>query len=69
MSGALFETYVISEIIKGYQNQGKNPPILYYRDKDKREIDLILEQDGQYFPIEIKRAVLRRRMQQGISLF
>lgn len=56
MSGALFETYVISEIIKGYQNQGKNPPILYYRDKDKREIDLILEQDGQYFPIEIKKS-------------
>lgn len=56
MSGAIFETYVISEIIKGYQNQGKNPPILYYRDKDKREIDLILEQDGQYFPIEIKKS-------------
>lgn len=56
MSAALFETYVISEIIKGYQNQGKNPPLLYYRDKEKREIDLIIEQDGQYFPIEIKKS-------------
>ncbi len=55
MSGAIFETYVISEIIKGYQNQGKTPPLLYYRDKDKREIDLILEQNGHYSPIKIKK--------------
>ncbi|MDC7244477.1 MAG: ATP-binding protein [Sphaerochaetaceae bacterium] len=56
MSGAIFETYVISEIIKGYQNQGKTPPLLYYRDKDKREIDLILEQNGHYSPIKIKKS-------------
>ena len=56
MSGAIFETYVISEIIKGYQNQGKTPPLLYYRDKDKREIGLILEQNGHYSPIEIKKS-------------
>jgi predicted AAA+ superfamily ATPase len=56
MSGAFFETYVISEIIKGYQNQGKTPPVYYYRDKDKREIDLIQEQDGVIYPIEIKKS-------------
>lgn len=56
MSGAIFETYVISEIIKGYQNQGKTPPLLYYKDKDKREIDLILEQNGHYSPIKIKKS-------------
>ncbi len=56
MSGAIFETFVISEIIKGYQNQGKNPPLFYYRDKDKREIDLVLEKDGRLCPIEIKKS-------------
>lgn len=56
MSGAFFETYVISEIIKGFQNNGQTPPIYYYRDKDKREIDLILKQDGQLYPIEIKKS-------------
>lgn len=61
MSGAIFETYVVSEIIKGYQNQGKNPPLLHYRDKDKREIDLILEQDGLYFPIEIKKSTAPKK--------
>ena len=56
MSGAFFETYVVSEIIKSYYNAGKRPPICYYRDTDKREIDLILEKDNMLFPIEIKKS-------------
>ena len=39
-SGAFFETYVVSEILKNYYNNGKEPPIFYYRDIDKKEIDL-----------------------------
>jgi predicted AAA+ superfamily ATPase len=56
MSGAFFETYVVSEIIKSYYNAGKRAPICYYRDTDKREIDLILEKDDMLFPIEIKKS-------------
>ena len=56
MSGAFFESYVFSEIYKSYLNVGKEPPIFYYRDKDRREIDLLLYQDGTIFPIEIKKA-------------
>lgn len=56
MSGAFFETYVISEIVKSYYNAGKRPSICYYRDSDQKEIDLILEQDGILFPIEIKKS-------------
>lgn len=55
MSGALLENYVVSEIIKSYQNAGREAFIYYYRDKDTKEIDLILEGDGQLFPIEIKK--------------
>ena len=55
MSGAFFETYVVSEIIKSYLNQGKRPPLYYYRDSDQKEIDLIIEQDGTLYPIEIKK--------------
>lgn len=56
MSGAFFETFVVSEIIKSWYNAGKTPPVFYYRDKDKNEIDLILESDGQLNPIEIKKS-------------
>lgn len=56
MSGAFFESFVFSEIYKGYLNAGKEPPIFYYRDKDQKEIDLLLYQNGSLFPVEIKKA-------------
>ncbi len=55
MSGAILETYAVSEIIKSYLHNGKKPNIYYYRDKDKKEIDILLEQDGTFYPIEIKK--------------
>lgn len=55
MNGALLENYAVAEIVKTYQNDGQEPFLYYYRDKDAREIDLLLEQDGKLFPIEIKK--------------
>lgn len=55
MAGAFFESYVFSEIYKSYLNAGKEPPIFYYRDKDKKEIDLLLYTNGEISPIEIKK--------------
>ena len=54
-SGAFFESYVFSEIYKSYLNAGLDPPIYYYRDRDQKEIDLLLYQDGTLYPIEIKK--------------
>ena len=56
MSGAIFETFVISEIIKSYVHNIKEPNIYYYRDKDKKEIDVIIEKNGKLYPIEIKKS-------------
>lgn len=56
MSGAFFESYVFAEIYKSYLNAGKEPPLFYYRDKDQKEIDLLIYQDGILSPIEIKKA-------------
>lgn len=55
MSGALLENFTVSEIVKGYQNAGKEPYLNYYRDKDAREIDVIIEGDGKLCPLEIKK--------------
>lgn len=55
MAGAFFETYVISEIIKSFSNNGEKPPIYFYRDKDKYEIDLLIEQNNILYPVEIKK--------------
>ncbi len=54
MAGAFFENFVVTEIIKSYLNTGRRPPVYYYRDTEKREIDLLLEENGTTFPIEIK---------------
>lgn len=56
MSGAFFENFVFTEIYKSYLNAGKEPPVFYYRDKDKKEIDLLLYQNGILTPIEIKKS-------------
>lgn len=55
MNGALLENFTVSEIIKGYQNAGLDPFIHYYRDKDAKEIDVLLERDGKLCPLEIKK--------------
>ena len=58
-SGAILENYCVSEIIKSYSNQGViNYPVYFYRDKDQREIDLIIEESGVLYPIEIKQAAI-----------
>lgn len=61
VAGNMFETYVISEIIKSFSNEGIDYRfcIFYYRGKDKsstgeNEIDLIIEENGILYPVEIK---------------
>ncbi|MEG0429540.1 MAG: ATP-binding protein [Hydrogenoanaerobacterium sp.] len=55
MSGAILENFVVSEIAKSYQNCGREAFIYYYRDKDTKEIDILLEDSGKLYPMEIKK--------------
>ena len=56
MAGAFFENFVLSEIIKSYYNRGiTEPPLYFYRDKDMNEIDLLIQDGGTLYPIEIKK--------------
>ena len=52
MSGAILENFVLSEIVKSHQNCGWEA---YYRDKDTKEIDLLLDDSGKLYPMEIKK--------------
>jgi len=53
-SGAVLETYVLSEILKSYWHNGISPVIYFYGDKDKREIDIVLEENGKLYPLQIR---------------
>jgi predicted AAA+ superfamily ATPase len=55
MSGAILETFIFTEILKSYWHNGKRAPLYYYRDKDKKEIDLLVLQDETLYPLEIKK--------------
>ncbi len=58
MAGAMFETYVISEIIKSYTNAGMDvrSRLFFYRDNNGKEVDLLILENGTLYPIEIKKA-------------
>ena len=59
MGGAFFETYVVSEIIKNFYNFGMDPAqyLYFYRDIDKKEIDVLVVKDGALYPVEIKKGI------------
>jgi len=56
MAGAFFETFVLAEIIKSYYNRGiLDLPLYFYRDKNMNEIDLLIEDNGTLYPLEMKK--------------
>lgn len=61
MGGALLETYAVVEVLKSWWNRGREPPVYYYRDKDGKEVDLLLVQDRSIHPVEIKKSANPRR--------
>jgi uncharacterized protein len=56
MSGAIFETWVVTELLKSWYHRGLRAPFYFYRDKDQKEVDLLISQDGTLYPIEIKKS-------------
>jgi len=61
MSGAMLETFVLSEILKSYWHNGRTVNLHFYRDRDGNEIDLMIEQDNRLYPIEIKKTATPSR--------
>jgi uncharacterized protein len=61
MCGAVLETWVVTEILKSYWHNGKRAPLYYYGDKDKKEIDLLIFQDGTLYPLECKKTAAPTR--------
>lgn len=57
-SGAIFETYIVSEIIKSYTNNGVDPRkhLYFYRDSNQKEIDLLIIDNNIVYPVEIKKS-------------
>ena len=54
LRGALFETFVVSELLKSRLNQGKTDNLYYFRDNKGNEVDLVLDQGIAQRIVEIK---------------
>lgn len=57
LRGALFETWVVSEVAKHFVHRGYRPRLFFYRDRGGHEVDLLIERGGGLTAIEIKSAV------------
>jgi predicted AAA+ superfamily ATPase len=55
MSGSILETWIFTELLKGYWHNGRRAPFYFYRDRDMKEIDLLIIQDGKIYPLEFKK--------------
>lgn len=57
VAGHVFETFVVSEVLKSYMNAGANlRDVWFYRDAKKREIDLVIQEGHVLHPVEVKTA-------------
>jgi hypothetical protein len=56
VNGTILETFVFAEVLKSWWSAGKQPQLFYYRDKEGREIDLLIMQDRKIHPVEVKKA-------------
>ncbi len=54
MKGPLFENFIIVETLKNFYNHGVRPNIYFWRDQTGNEIDLLVDEGGTMYPIEIK---------------
>lgn len=61
LSGQIFENYVVSEIAKTIANSGDNASLWFYRDRDAREIDVLIQRNGMLHPVEIKKSANPQR--------
>lgn len=70
LSGALFETAVVNEVVKQCGLMDSPPNLFHWRRHSGPECDLVLERDGQYLPIEIKlRSRPTRQAARGLAAF
>lgn len=70
MGGAIFETAVLSEVVKAITHRGIEPHVYFWRTAAGVEVDIVVEANGKLVPIEVKlSATPRPEMAASISIF
>jgi predicted AAA+ superfamily ATPase len=70
MGGAIFETAVLSEIIKTFMYRGQEPQVYFWRTAAGAEVDIVVAEGGRLFPLEVKlSATPRPAMARNLTAF
>ncbi len=54
MKGAIFETFVVTELYKAFAHRGEMPPLYFWRDRTGHEVDIVVDTGKKLVPVEIK---------------
>jgi predicted AAA+ superfamily ATPase len=54
MKGAIFETFVVSELHKTFAHRGEVPPLYFWRDRTGHEVDIVIDTGKKLIPVEVK---------------
>jgi predicted AAA+ superfamily ATPase len=52
--GAVFENWVLTEILKAWHHRGEEPPVFFWRDTEGHEVDFVIQRGGHLHPVEVK---------------
>ncbi|MFQ5676044.1 MAG: ATP-binding protein, partial [bacterium] len=52
--GALFENFIINELLKSRFNAGQRSNLYYWRDRSGNEVDVLIDEGVKLTPVEIK---------------
>lgn len=70
MKGAIFETFVISELYKAFAHRGEIPPLYFWRDRTGHEVDVVIDTGKNLIPVEIKSGeTIDRSLFDGLRYF
>ena len=58
MSGTIFETWVMNELLISNSQNGKQAPFCYFRNRDQQEVNVLVEHDGILYPVKCKKTAL-----------
>ncbi|MBI5141188.1 MAG: ATP-binding protein [Nitrospirae bacterium] len=70
MRGAIFETFVVAELVKAFAHRGETPPLYFWRDKTGHEVDVVIDAGSRLVPVEVKSGeTLDRSFFDGLAWF
>ncbi len=54
LRGAVFESFVVSELVKNFAATRRDPPLFFWRDATGHEIDVLIDTGERIIPVEVK---------------